>query len=123
LPTKDQEEKIMKLVIAIVRPDKIKDVKDALLEVKVGKVTVSSVIGSGAQAGRIEDYEGNPTGGELMGRVRFEIAVNDDYVKPTVQAILKGARTGNIGDGKIFIVPLDECIRIRTGEMGRMAIG
>jgi len=113
----------MKLVVAIVRPDKIKDVKDALLEVKVGKITVSNVIGSGAQAGQIADNEGNPTGGELMGRVRFEIAVNDDYVKPTVQAIIRGARTGNIGDGKIFILPLDECIRIRTGEMGRMAIG
>ena len=113
----------MKLVVAIVQPDKIKDVKDALLEVKVGKITVSNVIGCGAQAGKIEDNEGNPTGGELMGRVRFEIAVNDDYVKPTVLAIIKGARTGSVGDGKIFILPLEECIRIRTGEMGRMAIG
>ena len=68
----------MKLVIAIVQTDKIKEVRDALLNVKVGKITVSNVIGCGAQAGKIEDHEGNPTGGELLGRVRFEIAVNDD---------------------------------------------
>ena len=113
----------MKLVIAIVQLDKLQDVKDALVGVKVGKITVSTVIGCGALAGKIEDNEGNPTGGELMGRIRFEIAVNDDYVRPTVEAIIKGARTGNIGDGKIFILPLEECIRIRTGEMGRLAIG
>lgn len=113
----------MKIVVAIVQSDKLKDVRDALIDIKVGKITVSNVIGCGAQAGKIEDDEGNPTGGDLMGRVRFEIAVNDDYVKPTVLAIIKGARTGNIGDGKIFVMPLDECIRIRTGEMGRLAIG
>ncbi len=113
----------MKLVIAIVQTDKIKDVRDALISVKVGKITVSNVIGCGAQAGKITDDEGNPTGGELLGRVRFEIAVNDDYARPTVEAIIKGARTGNIGDGKIFVVPLEECFRIRTGETGRMAIG
>ncbi len=113
----------MKLVIAIVTPDKLKDVKDALVYVKVGKITVSNVIGCGAQAGKAEDDEGNPTGGELLGRIRFEIAVNDDYVKPTVEAIIKSTRTGHVGDGKIFILPLEECIRIRTGEMGRLAIG
>ncbi len=113
----------MKVIVAVVPSDKLKNVKDALLEVKVGKITVTHVIGCGAQSGKIEDDGGNPTGGELMGRVRFEIAVNDDYVKPTVEAIIKGARTGHIGDGKIFIVPLEECIRIRTGESGRMAIG
>ena len=114
---------VMKIVVAIVQSDKLKDVRDALIDIKVGKITVSNVIGCGAQAGKIEDDEGKPTGGDLMGRVRFEIAVNDDYVKPTVLAIIKGARTGNIGDGKIFVMPLDECIRIRTGEMGRLAIG
>lgn len=113
----------MKLVIAIVQSDKLKDVKDALVDVRVGKITVSNVIGCGAQAGKVEDDEGNPTGGELLGRIRFEIAVNDDYVKPTVEAIIKSARTGHVGDGKIFILPLEECIRIRTGEMGRLAIG
>lgn len=113
----------MKLVVAIVQADKLDAVKQALVDVKVGKITVSNVVGCGAQAGKVEDFEGRPTGGELMGRIRFEIAVNDDYAKPTVEAIIKGARTGKIGDGKIFILPLEECIRIRTGEMGRLAIG
>ncbi|HOC58583.1 MAG: P-II family nitrogen regulator [Syntrophaceae bacterium] len=113
----------MKMIVAVVQSDKLKDVKDALLDVHVGKITVSKVIGRGAQAGTIEEDQGSPSGSELMERIRFEIAVNDDYVKPTVEAIIQGARTGHIGDGKIFIVPLEECIRIRTGETGRMAIG
>ncbi len=113
----------MKLVIAIVQPEKRQAVKDALVQVKVGKITVSNVVGCGAQAGQGKDDEGNTTGGELLTRARFEIAVNDDYVKPTVEAIIRGARTGRIGDGKIFILPMEECIRIRTGETGRMAIG
>ena len=115
----------MKLVIAIVQSDKLKEVKRALTDVKVGKITVSNVIGCGAQVGKTETYygTGTVTDGNLLDRVRFEIAVNDDYVKPTLEAIMKGARTGNIGDGKIFVVPLEECIRIRTGETGRLAIG
>lgn len=113
----------MKLVIAIVQSDKIKVVKDALRDVKVGKITVSTVVGCGAQVGKTDTSDGTITDGDLLPRVRFEIAVNDDYVRPTVEAIVKGARTGNIGDGKIFIVPLEECIRIRTGEIGRLAIG
>lgn len=113
----------MKLVIAIVQSDKMKDVKQALRNVKVGKITVSDVIGCGAQVGKTDTCDGIITEGDLLDRVRFEIAVNDDYVKPTLEAIIEGARTGNIGDGKIFIVPLEECIRIRTGESGRLAIG
>lgn len=113
----------MKLVIAIVQSDKLKDVKKALSNVKVGKITVSKVIGCGSQVGKIESDHGSVTHGALLKRVRFEIAVNDDYVKPTLEAIIQGARTGRIGDGKIFVVPLEECIRIRTGETGRMAIG
>ena len=113
----------MKLVVAIVQPERLKAVKDALVDVKVGKITVSNVIGCGAQAGKVEDDAGALTGGDLLERVRFEIAVNDDYVRPTIAAIIKGARTGSIGDGKIFILPMEECIRIRTGESGRLAIG
>jgi len=113
----------MKLVIAIVQSDKLKEVKQALRNVNVGKITVSDVIGCGAQVGKTDTYDGIITEGNLLDRVRFEIAVNDDYVKPTLEAIIEGARTGNIGDGKIFVVPLEECIRIRTGESGRLAIG
>ena len=113
----------MKLVIAIVQSNKLKDVKQALRNVKVGKITVSDVVGCGAQVGKTDTGDGIITEGNLLDRVRFEIAVNDDYVKPTLEAIIEGARTGHIGDGKIFIVPLEECIRIRTGESGRLAIG
>ena len=113
----------MKLVIAIVQSSKLKDVKQALRKVQVGKITVSHVVGCGAQVGKTDTCDGIITEGNLLDRVRFEIAVNDDYVKPTLEAIIEGARTGHIGDGKIFIVPLEECIRIRTGENGRMAIG
>jgi nitrogen regulatory protein P-II 2 len=113
----------MKLVIAIVQSDKLKAVKQALRDVKVGKITVSKVVGCGAQVGKADTCDGIITEGDLLNRVRFEIAVNDDYVKPTLEAIITGARTGKIGDGKIFVVPLEECIRIRTGEIGRPAIG
>jgi nitrogen regulatory protein P-II 2 len=113
----------MKLIIAIVQSDKLKEVKQALRDVNVGKITVSDVIGCGAQVGKTDTCDGIITEGDLLDRVRFEIAINDDYVKPTLEAIITGARTGNIGDGKIFVVPLEECIRIRTGETGRMSIG
>jgi nitrogen regulatory protein P-II 1 len=113
----------MKLIIAIVQPEKLTDVKQALTEAKVGKMTVSNVIGCGAQGGYHESYRGAETDINLLDKVRFEIAVNDDFVKPTVEAIIKGARSGKIGDGKIFVVPLDECIRVRTGENGEEAIG
>ncbi len=113
----------MKLIIAIVQPEKLTDVKQALSEANVGKMTVSNVIGCGSQGGYTESYRGAFTEVNLLDKVRFEIAVNDDFVKPTVDAIVKGARTGKIGDGKIFIVPLEECIRVRTGETGKAAIG
>lgn len=113
----------MKLVIAIVQSDKIEGVKQALRDVNVGKITVSNVVGCGAQVGKADTSDGVVTEGDLLDRVRFEIAVNDDYARVTVEAIIKGARTGQIGDGKIFVVPLEECFRIRTGENGRMAIG
>ena len=113
----------MKLIIAIVQPEKLTDVKQALAEAKVGKMTVSSVIGCGAQGGFTENYRGAETEVNLIDKVRFEIAVNDNYVKPVIDAIIKSARSGKIGDGKIFVVPLEECIRVRTGENGEVAIG
>lgn len=113
----------MKLIIAIVQPEKLTDVKQALVDAKVGKMTVSSVIGCGAQGGFTENYRGAETEVNLLDKVRFEIAVNDNFVGPTIEAIIRSARSGNIGDGKIFVIPLEECIRVRTGENGEAAIG
>lgn len=113
----------MKLIIAVVKPEKLTDIKQALTEAGVGKMTVSNVIGCGAQGGFTETYRGAVTEVNLLDKVRFEIAVNDTFVKPAIDAIIRGARTGNIGDGKIFVVPLEECIRVRTGETGGPAIG
>jgi len=113
----------MKMIIAVVQPEKLTDVKQALVDAKVGKMTVSSVIGCGSQGGYSESYRGAVTEVNLLDKVRFEIAVNDAFVQPTIDAIIKGARTGNIGDGKIFVLPLEECIRVRTGERGHEAIG
>ncbi len=113
----------MKLIIAIVQPEKLTDVKLALTEANVGKMTVSNVIGCGAQGGYTESYRGAVTEVNLLDKVRFEIAVNDEFVKPAIDAIIRGARTGKIGDGKIFVVPLEECIRVRTGEQGSVAVG
>jgi nitrogen regulatory protein P-II 1 len=113
----------MKLIIAIIQPEKLPDVKQALFKADVHKMTVSNVIGAGQQKGFIETYRGVISEVNLLKKIRIEIAVNDSFVKPTVDAIIKGARTGKIGDGKIFIQSLDECIRIRTGEKGKSAIG
>jgi nitrogen regulatory protein P-II 2 len=113
----------MKLIVAIVQPEKLTDVKQALSDAGIGKMTVSNVIGCGAQGGYTESYRGASTEVNLLDKVRFEIAVNNEFVKPTVDAIIKGARSGNIGDGKIFVLSLDECIRVRTGETGDKAIG
>ncbi len=113
----------MKLVVALIQPYKLDDVKKALFEAKVTKMTVSPAQGCGQQAGYTEEYRGTITEINLLKKIRLDIAVNDDYVKPTVDAIIKGARTGKIGDGKIWVTSLDECIRIRTGETGADAIG
>ena len=113
----------MKMIIAVIQPDKLTDVKTALLEAKVGKMTALNVIGCGQQMGYTESYRGAKTEVNLLKKVELQIAVNDDFVKPTVDAIIRGARSGNIGDGKIFILDLPECIRIRTGETGKAAIG
>jgi nitrogen regulatory protein P-II 1 len=113
----------MKLITAIIQPTKLPDVKQALFDAEVWKMTVSNVIGCGQQAGYTESYRGNIIEVNLLKKVQLEIAVNDDFVDRTVEAIIKGARTGSIGDGKIFIQDLPDCIRIRTGERGSEAIG
>lgn len=114
---------IMKMIIAIIQPIKLPDVKKALLDAEVRKMTVTNVIGSGQQAGYTEQYRGSIFEVNLLKKIRIEIAVNDNFVKHTVDAIIKGARSGKIGDGKIFIYDLPQCIRIRTGEEGPDAIG
>lgn len=113
----------MKLIIAYIQPEKLPDVKQALYEAEVYKMSVTNALGCGQQMGFHETYRGVDIEVNLLKKVRIEIAVNDDFVQPTVDAIVKGARTGKIGDGKIFVLDLGECIRIRTGETGGVAIG
>lgn len=113
----------MKLVIAIIPPHKLEEVKAELYKAEVNLITVNEVLGHGRQKGITEVYRGIKETGNLLRKVRLEIAVNDHFVEPTVKAIVKGARTGETGDGKIFILPLERCVRIRTGEEGREAIG
>ena len=113
----------MKLITAMVKPQKLEDVKKALFDADVHKMTVTSCMGCGQQKGYTETFRGAVTEINLLKKTRVEIAVNDDFVEPTVEAITNAARTGKIGDGKIFILPLEQCIRIRTGETGSDAIG
>ena len=113
----------MKLIIALIQPEKLPDVKTSLYNSEVYKMTVTNAIGCGQQRGYTEMYRGAGEEINLLKKVRLEIAVNDDFVQKTIDAIIKGARTGNIGDGKIFVLDLPECIRIRTGERGHDAIG
>ena len=113
----------MKLIIAYIQPEKLNDVKQELYKAEVFKMSVTNAVGCGQQRGYRESYRGVDIEVNLLKKVRLEIAVNEDFVEPTVEAIIKGARTGEIGDGKIFILDLVECIRIRTGETGGVAIG
>lgn len=113
----------MKLVVAIINPHKLESVKKELYKRDVNLITVSEVIGHGRQLGIKETYRGNKESGNMLRKIRLEIAVNDNFVQPTIDAIIAGAKTGEVGDGKIFILPLEECIRIRTGERGSEAIG
>jgi len=113
----------MKLVIAYVQPHKLNDVKKALFQADVHKMSVTNALGCGAQQGYEESYRGIKFEVNLLKKVRIEIAVNEDFVDKTTNAICAGARTGNIGDGKIFVLDLAQCIRIRTGEKGGDAIG
>lgn len=113
----------MKLIIAIMQPHKLEDVLKKLDENEIHLRTVSSVLGCGRQKGRTEVYRGKKETGGMLKKVRLEIAVNDDFVEPTVSAIMEAAKTGSIGDGKIFVLDLAQCYRIRTGEKGSTAIG
>jgi nitrogen regulatory protein P-II 2 len=113
----------MKLIIAYIQPHKLNDVKQALYAADVHKMSVTNALGCGQQKGFHETYRGVDIEVNLLKKVCLEIAVNEDFVKPTVEAIIQGARTGNIGDGKIFVVDLPRCIRIRTEEEGKSAIG
>jgi nitrogen regulatory protein P-II 1 len=113
----------MKYVIAIIQPDRLDPVLDLLEKKEIHLVTVSNVLGRGRQKGIATVYRSHREAGNLLRKVKLEIAVNDAFVESTVQAILEGARSGQIGDGKIFILDLPECIRVRTGETGGIAIG
>lgn len=113
----------MKLIVAMIQPDRLPAVKQALYEAQVYKMTVTNALGAGQQKGYSETYRGVEHEVNLLKKVRIEIGVNEDFVEPTIEAIIRGARTNHIGDGKIFVLPLESCIRIRTGERGARAIG
>ena len=113
----------MKLVIAYIQPHKLKDIKQALYKAQVYKMSVTNALGCGEQQGYEESYRGIKFEVNLLKKVRLEIAVNENFVEKTVNGIIEGAKTGQIGDGKIFVLDLPECIRIRTGERGNKAIG
>ena len=113
----------MKLVIAIIQPHKLEAVKRELEAVEVNLMTVTNVVGQGRQKGVTEIYRGAKEAGGLLNKVRLDIAVNEAFVEPTIAAVNRGAHTGSVGDGKIFVVELAECIRISSGERGPMAIG
>lgn len=113
----------MKYIIAIIQPDKLDEVLEQLEKKEIHLVTVSSVMGRGRQKGIAEVYRSHKEAGSLLKKTKIEIAVNDPFVPAAVEAITKGGRTGKIGDGKIFILDMDECVRIRTGEKDGVAIG
>ena len=113
----------MKYIVAVIQPDRLDEVLRKLTEQEIHLVTVSNVVGRGRQKGVAEVYRGHKEQGSLLKKIKLEIAVNEAFVEKTIKAIIEGARTGQIGDGKIFIMDLPECIRIRTGEKGNEAIG
>jgi nitrogen regulatory protein P-II 1 len=112
----------MKLVIGIVRPERANDVLEALYRAEVRGISMSRVQGHGGELDRVETYRGSTVKVEVTDKVRFEIGVSDQFVQPTVDAICDGARTGEVGDGKIFVVPLEQVVRIRTGETDEGAV-
>ncbi len=113
----------MKLIIAYIQPHKLKDVKQSLYKAEVFKMSVTNSLGCGQQKGYHESYRGVGVEVNLLKKIRLEIAVNENFVDKTIKAIIEGAKSGQIGDGKIFVMDLQECIRIRTGEKGGDAIG
>lgn len=113
----------MKRIVAIIQPERLAEVKQALFNAEIHKMTISKVKGCGQQMGYSTSYRGQVREVNLIDKIRLGIVVNEDFVQPTIDAIIKGARTGNIGDGKIFIMDVIDCIRIRTGETGNIAVG
>ena len=113
----------MKLIVAYIQPEKLTDVKQSLYKSEIFKMSVTNCLGCGQQKGYHESYRGTDIEVNLLKKTRIEIAVNDDFVKSTIEALVAGAKTGNIGDGKIFVLDLADCVRIRTGETGQAAIG
>jgi len=112
----------VKLVIGIVRPEKANDVLAALYRAEVRGLSLSRVQGHGGETERVETYRGTTVKMALSEKVRFEIAVSDDFVDPTIDALVEGAQTGEVGDGKIFVVPLERAVRIRTRESDNAAV-
>jgi nitrogen regulatory protein P-II 1 len=112
----------VKLVIGIVRPEKANDVLEALYRAEVRGVSLSRVQGHGGELERVETYRGTTVKMELAEKVRFEVAVSEAYVQPTIDALCEGGRTGEVGDGKIFVIPLERAVRIRTGETDQSAV-
>jgi len=108
----------MKLVIGIVRPEKTNDVLEALYRAEVRGLTMTRVEGHGGELDRVETYRGTTVQVGVSDKVRFEIAVSDDFVEPTIEALCSGGRTGAVGDGKVFVLPVEESYRVRTGEAG-----
>lgn len=113
----------MKMIVAIIRPEKLDAVQEALGKKEINLMTVSNVHGCGVQRGYTETFRGAQIPTRLVQKLKLEIGVNEAFVQPAIEAIKKAAYTGNIGDGKIFVLSLDDCFRIRTGEQGGAAIG
>lgn len=113
----------MKYIVAVIQPDRMDEVLDRLTAKEIHLVTVSNVMGRGRQKGIAQVYRSHTEAGSLLRKVKLEIAVNDDFVEPAIKAIQDGAHTGQVGDGKIFVLDLEQTIRIRTGEQGGKAIG
>jgi nitrogen regulatory protein PII len=113
----------MKYIVAVIQPDRLDEVLDRLTKNEIHLVTVSNVMGRGRQKGIAQVYRSHTEAGSLLRKVKLEIAVNDSFVKATIDAIVGGARTGQVGDGKIFVMDLPRVVRIRTGEEGSDAIG
>jgi len=112
----------MKKIEAIIKPFKLDDVKEALTDVDISRITISEVKGHGRQQGHTELYRGNEYVVEYLPKIKIEIVVNDEFVEKAIEAIIAGAKTGKIGDGKIFVMPIEEVVRIRTGERGSEAV-
>jgi nitrogen regulatory protein P-II 1 len=112
----------MKLVVAIVRPDRLQNVLEELYKADVQGLSISRVQGHGGEKDHVETYRGTTVKMELSEKVRLEIGVSNHFVEPTIAAIVKGARTGEVGDGKIFVLPVEQVVRIRTGEKDQSAV-